>query len=234
MIYAGPCLYTHSKQHDSILETAKALVGVADKFRCKIYGGGTMLDRYNPGVGVEGLNTLHDCNAILPTGTEIQTSNQFYYCKELSYLWIGARNSQNYGLLSDISGYARPLLIKRGSSMTVDELCGIYDIAKSVHCLDVYIVERGISDIDRQMWSRWSPDLKGCIRIKHSRPEIFDRLVVDCSHSVGVKDYIADTYEAFKAIGVKHFMFECTIDGKTETDQNHMLSVDELKIILGK
>lgn len=234
MIFAGPCLYAEPDDTSMVINTAKSLVGIADMFRCKIYGGGTRLDRYMPGVRTEGLNTLHYIDReILPTGTEIQSMDQYYYCKGLSFLWIGARNSQNYSLIEDVAGYPCPMLIKRGAAMTVDELIGIYDIARKRSFLDVYVVERGISDIDRQPLSRWSPDLKGCIRLKHERPDIFDKLVVDCSHSVGTKTYIEDLYAAFLAIGVKHFMFECTIDGKSKTDQNHMLSVGELLDIVG-
>jgi hypothetical protein len=43
---------------------------------------------------------------------------------------------------------------------------------------------------------------------------------------------VGDVYRAFKAVGVDHFMFECTIDGKSVTDQAHMLSVSELAEIL--
>jgi 3-deoxy-D-arabino-heptulosonate 7-phosphate (DAHP) synthase len=64
------------------------------------------------------------------------------------------------------------------------------------------------------------------------RPDIFDKLVVDLAHGTGNKKWILDHYLAFKAIDVKHFMFECTLDGKSKTDQNQMLSVSALKFIL--
>ena len=96
-----------------------------------------------------------------------------------------------------------------------------------------YIIERGINTFDRQPDSRWSPDLKGIIRVKNERPDIFSRLVVDCSHSVGRKEYSGDVYRAFKAIGVQHFMFECSIaPEKSKTDKGQILSIEELEEIL--
>ena len=108
----------------------------------------------------------------------------------------------------------------------------LYDIILKLYKRKAYIIERGEVNFDRLVDSRWSPDLKGSIRIKQERPDIFDRLIIDCSHSVGRKEYVRDTYQAFKAIGVKHFMFECSIDGKSETDQRQMLSVKKLQDIL--
>jgi len=233
MIIAGDCLYTDYLDEDRIIHNAEELKGVVDYFRCKIFGGGTRPDRYIAGIGINGIETLSYIDKeIIPCGTEIQTLSQYKMCDTLSYHWIGARNSQNYGFLNEISCSKKDVMIKRGASITIDETIGLFDIMKHINNKEVYIIERGINTFDRLDDSRWSPDLKGVIRIKHERPDIFDRLIIDCSHSVGRKEYVADTYKAFKAIGIKHFMFECTIDGFSKTDYRHMLSAKELKELL--
>lgn len=208
---------------------------MADYFRCKLWLGGTRPDRYFPGIGNKGLvDIMRIDREILPAGVEVQTEKHIQNCHAYtSFIWIGARNSQNYALLESLKYYDKPVMIKRGVGMTIDEVIGLYDIMKDIHHKDVYIIERGIADIDRKDDSRWSPDLKGVIRIKHERPDIFRKLVIDCSHSVGRKEYIGDVYSAFLNIDCNHFMFECTSSGKSRTDQNHMLSVRELKDILG-
>ena len=234
MIIAGPCLYTNKTEEKEIYETAKQLNGYASHFRCKLWGGGTKPEKYLAGIGCNGLQLLekiqNDFN--FPCGTEVQGKMQIDNCSKLNYIWVGARNCHNYLLLSEIKDRKGDIFIKRGAGITVDETIGIYDIMKQIHNVDVYIIERGINTFDRQETSRWSPDLKGCIRIKHERPDIFDRLVVDCSHSVFIKDCVSDVHKAFKAIGVNHFMFECTASGVSRTDQGHMLSCDELKEII--
>jgi 3-deoxy-D-arabino-heptulosonate 7-phosphate (DAHP) synthase len=233
MIIAGPCLYTDKEDHDDIIKTAESLMSVADVFRCKIFGGGTSVDKYFPGIGIEGLKDLEFIQEmLLPVCTEVHDLSHLKLCNNLHGIWIGARNSQNYTLLAGLSGYDGLILLKRGTGMTINELMALYDIMKVRHGVDCYIVERGVVTIDRQTDSRWSPDLKGIIQIKFDRPDIFERIIIDCSHSVGRKEYINDIYRAFKAIGIKNYMFECTYSGKSKTDSGHMLSVEELKSIL--
>jgi 3-deoxy-D-arabino-heptulosonate 7-phosphate (DAHP) synthase len=234
MIIAGPCSYIDLSDDGEILDTAVELKGVADWYRVKPYLGGTRPDRFMKGMEYSAhLMLKHINSTIMPVGIEVQTAAQLVEMHTaISYAWIGARNSANYGLLEELRFYKGPLLIKRGPAMTVDETIGLYDILRDIYKFEPMIIERGIVTIDRTDTSRWSPDLKGVIRIKNERPDIFRKLVIDCSHSVGVANYVADTYRAFKAIGCQHFMFECTASGKSRTDQGQMISVKQLKEIL--
>jgi len=234
MIIAGPCLYINDPSE--VWETALALKNVVDIFRCKIYGGGTTPQKYINPKDEQRLELLVKINKeIMPVITEIHIPEQAYKLQSLGIksLWIGARNSANYSLLEKISPFNGNIIIKRGPSMTIDEFIGIYDIMKMINNRKVYLIERGINTFDRLENSRWSLDLKGIIRIKHERPEIFEELIVDVSHSVGVKAWIEDHYKACKAIGIKHFMIECTLSGKSKTDSLQMLSFKELKNIIG-
>lgn len=238
MIIAGPCLYTIHTERERIIATAQALKGTADFFRCKLWGGGTAPSKFMAGVGNKGIELLDYIHMeIMPTMTEAQNNHQIMSCRHhmIDGVWVGARNSQNYALIGDVEQYwpkNKIFMVKRGSGMTIDEVIGLFDIYREFYNREIYIIERGINTFDRLPTSRWSPDLKGMIRIKHERPDIFKRIVIDCSHSVGEKAWIEDTYRAFQAIGVEHFMFECTIDGESKTDSMQMLSVDELKEIL--
>ena len=238
MIIAGPCLYTEYTEREMIIETAQALKGTSDFFRCKLWGGGTTPNKFMSGIGNKGVELLDYIHAeILPVMTEAQNNHQIMACRHnnIDGIWIGARNSQNYALIDDIEQYwpkDKLYMVKRGSGMTIDEVIGLFDIYQQMYAREIYIIERGINTFDRLSSSRWSPDLKGMIRLKHERPDIFNRIVVDCSHSVGHNEFIEDTYKAFEAIGVNHFMFECTIDGESKTDTRQMLSVDKLKEIL--
>jgi len=238
MIIAGPCLYTEHTERERIIETAKALNDSADFFRCKLWGGGTSPEKFMSGVGNKGIELLDYIHAeIIPVMTEAQNNHQIMACRHhnIDGVWIGARNSQNYALIDDIEKYwpkEKIYMVKRGSGMTIEEVIGLFDIYNQFYNREIYIIERGINTFDRLSNSRWSPDLKGMIRIKNERPDIFRKMVVDCSHSVGEKAWIEDTYKAFKAIGVENFMFECTIDGESKTDNNQMLSTDKLKDIL--
>ena len=237
MLICGNCLMVDKEDKEIAYKTARELKdrGLAYYFRCKLWGGGTTPEKYYRGIGNDGLEALKEIDRrVMPTGTEVQIPEHICDCQgKLSFIWIGARNCQNYGLLESLRGFFGEVLIKRSFGMTIDELIGLSDIYKARIGKSIYIIERGINTFDRLPDSRWSPDLKGVIRIKNKRPDIFSRLVVDCSHSVGRKEYIEDTYKAFKAIGVNHFMFECSSQPeKSKTDKGQMLSIDELEKIL--
>ena len=233
MIIAGHCLYTHKCKKDNILKTFHDLKGFATHFRIKLWGGGTTYKKYTEGVGENGVPLLKEINETFPCGTEVRTPGQVDLCKELDYLWIGARSSQNYDLLEHIGKeYPGQIMIKRGFGMTIDEVIGIDEIMRLKYNREVYIIERGINTFDRGHY-RWSPDLKGLIRLKHDYSKLFDRTVVDCSHSAESWTYVPDTYKAFKSIGVKHFMFECYSNlNFANADQHQAITVDELKRIL--
>jgi 3-deoxy-D-arabino-heptulosonate 7-phosphate (DAHP) synthase len=237
LIIAGNCSYLDISEQKHIIDNAYELKAIGvDYFRCKLWLGGTTPEKFMKGIESEGIQTLNwiDKN-VIATGTEIHIPEQFALCDKMSYIWIGARNARNYSLLN-IIGKVKPdkqeIMIKRAPDMIIAETIGLYDICVKKFNFCPYIIERGQVNIDRLEDSRWSPDIKGVIRIKQERPDIFDRLVIDCSHSVGRKEYIKDIYKAFKAVDCKHYMFESTLDGKSKTDERQMLSVKELKNII--
>lgn len=233
MIIAGNCLFSEHEE-EKVVATAEALKEVATHFRVKIFGGGTKKETYNEGVGLGGVAALKNINKnMLPCGTEVHIPSHVELCQDLSFLWLGARNSRNYTLLKELfENYEGDILLKRGMDMTISEVMDLYDLIVYKYKKRPYIVERGVITFDRLEDSRWSPDLKGIIRLKKEREDIFRRIIIDCSHSAGRKEYIGDIYRAFYAIGCLGFMFECSSDGRSETDKRQMLSVKELKNIL--
>lgn len=235
MIIAGPCSYVDTSQTDEIMATAKNLAGMVDYYRVKLWLGGTRPDRYFRGIGKDGIKTLIDIQDkySLKTGTEIQIPEHAELCKELDFVWIGCRNSLNYGFLEHVTQQKNTLMIKRNYSMTAEETINLYDILTTILHKPVYMIDRGVMTFDRQDDSRWAPDIKSVLYIKNMRPDIFDNYIIDCSHSVGKKEYIKDTYNAFKSIGCQHFMFECMAHPeKSLTDVNQILSINELENIL--
>lgn len=232
MIIAGNCFIANKDDIDLVIATAQSLKSIADLFRVKVIGGGTRPDRYNYGFVVDAVETIQECNKIIPTITEVHTPSHINRFNYLPGLWIGARNCQNYSLLESFKFYAGKKFIKRNMGMTVKELCDLYDVCKEVLRFTPWIIERGTIDISRDDNSRWSITLNDVLKLKNDRPDIFDRLVVDCSHSTGRSEFVGDCYEAMKAIGVQHFMFECTVDGSSSSDARQMISVNKLKNIL--
>jgi 3-deoxy-D-arabino-heptulosonate 7-phosphate (DAHP) synthase len=170
---------------------------------------------------------------MLHIATEVHTPEQADEVQKHFTAWVGGRNAQNYSLIEHLAKSGKEFWIKRGPWMTTDETCGIYDIVTKIHGGKCHIVERGINTFDRFPESRWAPDLRGVLLIKHRRPDIFERMIVDCSHSVFIKELVGDVYQAFKAVGVKHFMFEAWAHPElAPTDKAHAISVKELEDII--
>ena len=85
MIFAGNCLLSSTDEQEiiNIIETAKQLNGIVDVFRCKIFGGGTIPEKYKPGIGFQGLFILAKIQKeIMPVATEIQTETQLKICND--------------------------------------------------------------------------------------------------------------------------------------------------------
>lgn len=235
MIIAGNCLLCSDAEEDikSVVDTAKSLIGIAAYFRCKVVGGGTTPEKYKEGIGFrKGIEILESINSEIPTGTEVHTLSHVEECRNLSFVWVGARNSQNYTLLEHLKYFPGEVFIKRGIGMTVEETSGIYRIMTEIHNKPVHIIERGIVNINGKENSRWSISLNDVLYFKFYHSELFENLIIDCSHSAGRIQYVPEIYKSTKAIGCKKFMIECTKSGLSQTDQNHMISVSELEHII--
>ena len=223
MILAGPCLF-NSGDETIIYSTAEKLKGVVDIFRCKVWGGGTRLDRYLPGIGQRGLDDLW--RLPIKAMTEVMTPEHVSAAWKLRDIWIGARNSSNYSLIEFAAKQRSRLFIKRNPGATIEEMINLCDIIKIKYDCEPWLIERGINTLDRDRGGRWAPDLKIAYVLKYERPDLFEHFVIDCSHSAGEKRYVKEVYKAFEAIRVQHFMFE-VLDGESRTDKAHVLNIEE-------
>ena len=225
MIIAGDCLCVDSNDFFAITANAEILASSAmiTRYRCKLWGGGTTFNKYYPGVGIDGIETLVKINDSIMAGTEVQTPEQVRLCKDLSYIWIGARNCFNYSLLDAASKFHGDVFIKRGYSMSTQELIDIHDLFNGRSGKKPYFIDRGILTFDTAIDDRFDMSIKNTLTLKYKRPDIFNRLVIDCSHGVSDYRHVFDVYKAFKAVGCEQFMFECTTSGDSLTDNKHMI-----------
>src|SRR5437764_7148476 len=121
-IIAGPCAVESREQ---TLETARMVrdAGAA------MLRGGAYKPRTSPyafqGLGSEGLRHLQEAKAQtgLPVVTEVTDLRHLDRVLDVAdVVQIGARNMQNYALLSEVGRSGRPALLKRGMSSTLEEL----------------------------------------------------------------------------------------------------------------
>src|SRR6204780_4447544 len=121
-LIAGPCTVESREQ---TLHTARAVrdAGVT------LLRGGAYKPRTSPyafqGLGQEGLRLLAEAKQEtgLPVVTELMDLRDLDDVLEVAdVIQIGARNMQNYTLLTEIGRSGCPVLLKRGLSATLDEL----------------------------------------------------------------------------------------------------------------
>src|ERR671922_1875123 len=122
VLIAGPCTVESREQ---LLSTAEAVKdGGASMLR-----GGAYKPRTSPysfqGLGGEGLRLLKEAKEAtgLPIVTELMDTRDLDQVLEVAdVIQVGARNMQNYSLLTEVGRTGRPVLLKRGLSATLEEL----------------------------------------------------------------------------------------------------------------
>ena len=113
--------------------------------------GGAYKPRTSPysfqGLGVEGLRLLQEAKEEtgLPIVTELMDVRDVEDVVEVAdVIQIGARNMQNYTLLTEAGRSGRPVLLKRGLSSTLDDLLMAAEYVLKEGNPDVILCERGI------------------------------------------------------------------------------------------
>jgi len=118
-------------------------------------------------------------------------------------LQIGARNMQNFALLSEVGRTRIPVLLKRGMSATIEEWLLSAEYVLSQGNYDVILCERGIRTFET--YTRNTLDLNAVplVRELSHLP-----VIVDPSHGTGRRSLVAPMAMAGIAAGAHGLMIE--------------------------
>jgi 3-deoxy-7-phosphoheptulonate synthase len=202
-LIAGPCTVESREQ---LLETARAVKdGGASMLR-----GGAYKPRTSPyafqGLGQEGLRLLAEAKAEtgLPVVTELMDVRDIEAVAEVAdVVQVGARNMQNYTLLSEIGRSGLPVLLKRGPAATLEELLMAAEYVLKEGNEQVILCERGIRTFETAY--RYTLDLMAVPvlqRLSHLP------VVVDPSHAAGRRDLVGPLSLAAAAVGADGIIVE--------------------------
>jgi 3-deoxy-7-phosphoheptulonate synthase len=202
-IMAGPCSVEDERQ---LLTTAQAVKKAGATF----LRGGAYKPRTSPyefqGLGVKGLKML--AKARHETGLGIITELLSEYHAELiaeytDIIQIGARNSQNFQLLIAAAKTGKPILLKRGLSMRIEEwlLAGEYVLSNDNP--NLMFCERGIRTFET--YTRNTLDLSTIPIIKQ---ESHCPIIVDPSQGAGRADLVAAMCKGAVAMGADGLLIE--------------------------
>jgi 3-deoxy-7-phosphoheptulonate synthase len=200
---AGPCTVESREQ---TLETAHAVNAAG----ATMFRGGAYKPRTSPyafqGLGQEGLRLLAEAKAQtgLPIVTELMDLRDLDDVLEVAdVIQIGARNMQNYSLLTEVGRSGRPALIKRGLSSTLEELLMAAEYVLKEGNESVILCERGIRTFETAY--RFTLDLTAIPVLKELSHL---PVVVDPSHAAGRRDLVTPLSLAAAAAGADGIIVE--------------------------
>jgi 3-deoxy-7-phosphoheptulonate synthase len=116
---------------------------------------------------------------------------------------IGARNMQNFALLSEVGRVQRPVLLKRGLSATVQELLMAAEYIMAEGNRDVVLCERGIRTFETA--TRNTLDVAAVAVLKR---ETHLPVIVDPSHAAGTAQLVKPLAFAAIAAGADGLIVE--------------------------
>jgi 3-deoxy-7-phosphoheptulonate synthase len=202
-VMAGPCSVESETQ---LLTTAHAV----KKAGATILRGGAFKPRTSPyefqGLGEKGLKLLAKARKEtgLPIITELLSEQQAELVAEYAdILQIGTRNAQNFQLLIAAAKTGKPVLLKRGLSMKIEEwlLAGEYILANNN--ANLMFCERGVRTFET--YTRNLLDLSAIPIIKK---ESHCPIVIDPSQGVGRADLVTAMCKGAVAMGADALLIE--------------------------
>jgi 3-deoxy-7-phosphoheptulonate synthase len=202
-LIAGPCTVEYREQ---TLETAR----VVAKAGATMLRGGAYKPRTSPytfqGLGAAGLEILAEAREEtgLPLVTELLDPRDVDAVVETTdVIQIGARNMQNFTLLSEAGRASKPVLLKRGPSASIEELLMAAEYVMKEGNERVILCERGIKTFEQSM--RYTLDLGAVPVLKH---ETHLPVIVDPSHASGRRDLVLPLARAAVAAGADGIIVE--------------------------
>jgi 3-deoxy-7-phosphoheptulonate synthase len=235
IVMAGPCAIESEKQ---IIETAIAVKEAG----AHLLRGGAYKPRTSPysfqGMKEKGLKLLAKAKKVtgLPLVTEVVNPESADIVAEYAdILQIGTRNAQNFELLKKVGQLKKPVLLKRGMSMTVNELLMSAEYIMSEGNHSVILCERGIRTFETA--TRNTLDLSAIPVLKG---ETHLPVIVDPSHGTGHQRYVAAMSFAAVAAGADGLMIEvhpdpehATSDGpQSLTPKDFSAMMDKLRLFV--
>ena len=203
IVIAGPCAVESEEQ---IIEVAIAV----KKAGAKVLRGGAFKPRTSPyafqGMKEDGLRLLANAREVtgLPIVTEVVNPETAELVAEYAdILQIGTRNAQNFELLKKLGQLKKPVLLKRGMSMTIQELLMSAEYIMSEGNHSVILCERGIRTFETATRNTLDLSAIPVLKQKTHLP-----VVVDPSHATGNYQYVAPMAFAAIAAGADGLIIE--------------------------
>ena len=221
-VIAGPCSVEGEDMLRATAEAVKAAGATALR-------GGAFKPRTSPysfhGLGEKALEMLADVRAAtgLPIVTEVlDTRHVALVAEKADCLQVGARNMQNFALLTEVGDAGKPVLLKRGLSATLEDLLLAAEYVLARGNPHVMLCERGIRTFERAL--RNTLDIGA---VPYLKRETHLPVLVDPSHAAGRRDLVPALALAAVAAGADGLLIEVHPDpDRARSDGDQSLTLD--------
>lgn len=202
-LIAGPCSV---EGRDMMVAIAKVVWEAGASF----LRGGAFKPRTSPyafqGLGEEGLRYLAEARAAtgLPVVTELMDPRDIdLVAKYADVVQIGARNMQNFRLLTEVGRLDKPVILKRGLSATIVEWLMSAEYIASEGNSRIVLCERGIRTYESATRNTFDVSAIPVVKSLSHLP-----VVADPSHAAGKVDLVEPLAAAAVAAGADGIMVE--------------------------
>jgi len=203
IVMAGPCSVENSEQVETIAERVS-------KAGARVLRGGAFKPRTSPysfqGLGPKALEMLRragDKFGMLVV-SEVMDQTQIPLMLEyVDVLQVGARNMQNYNLLKELGKVAKPVLLKRGISATIEELLLSAEYIMAGGNYNIVLCERGIRTFENYTRNTLDVSAIPVIQKLSHLP-----IIADPSHGTGRRDKVPPMARAAVAAGADGLLIE--------------------------
>lgn len=229
-IIAGPCSVETEEQ---TMESARAVKAAG----AAIMRGGAYKPRTSPyefrGLGVKGLEIL--AQAREETGlkiiTEVMTPSDVEVVGKYTDIFqIGARNCQNYLLLEEVGKAGKPVMIKRGLSVLIEEWLLAAEYVMAQGNPHVILCERGIRTYENATRNTLDVSAVPVLQSMSHLP-----VFIDPSHAAGKRAFVPSLSLAGIAAGADGLMIEVHPNpDMAMSDGAQSLDIDEFNTLMPK
>jgi 3-deoxy-7-phosphoheptulonate synthase len=203
VVIAGPCAVENEGQ---ILKTARFVKEAG----AHMLRGGAFKPRTGPhtfqGLKEEGLKLLAKAKEItgLPIVTEVMSSDTVDLVAQYAdVLQVGARNMQNFDLLTAVGRIRKPVLLKRGMSATLEEFLAAAEYIYAGGNHQVILCERGIRTFETATRNTLDLSVIPLLKEMTHLP-----VIVDPSHATGRRSLVPPMSMAALVVGAHGIMVE--------------------------
>jgi len=207
VLIAGPCAVETPEQTFEAAQMAKDAGAT-------MLRGGAYKPRTSPyafqGLGLRGLEILAEARERtgLPVVTEVVDPAEVKQVAEYAdMLQIGTRNMQNFPLLQAVGSVSKPVMLKRGLTATYEEWLMAAEYIAQRGNLDIVLCERGIRTFETA--TRNTLDVSA-VPMVHALSHL--PIIVDPSHSAGMRDLVVPLTRAAIAVGADAVMVDVHAD----------------------